>query len=315
MEKELHVILGTGPAGCWTARALVDRGLSVRAVNRSGKRPELMPAEVEMSAANVSDAAQAIAAAEGATTVYQALNPEYHQWHEFFPGLQAGALAAAKAAGAVYVSIENLYMYDSSDVMSEAALIAPVSKKGTLRQHMAEEVMAAHERGEIRAVALRSSDYYGPGVTGSAFGDMVFGNLVAGKKAQVSGSLSKPHSFAYIEDVGRAAAELGVRDDVLGRVWIAPHAPAQTQGQMVEAACRLLGVPMKATGISPMMMRLAGLFIPQAKAGVEMMYEFTKPFVVDSGRIEIELGLKPTPIEKGLSQTVDWYVRRAGKVD
>ena len=198
-------------------------------------------------------------------------------------------------------------MYDSSGVMNEDSRIAPVSKKGVLRQRMAEEVMAAHESGEIRAVALRSSDYYGPGVTGSALGDMVFGNLVAGKKAQLSGSLSQPHSFAYIEDVGRAAAELGVRDDVLGRVWIAPHAPAQTQGQMVEAACASARhCPTRMTGISPMMMRLAGLFIPQAKASVEMMYEFTKPFVVDSGRIERELGLRPTPIE-----TV-WRGRSAG---
>ena len=232
MEAELHVIFGTGPVGCWTARALVDQGLAVRAVNRSGRRPELMPADVEMRAADVSDPAAAIAAAAGAMTVYQALNPEYHQWHELFPGLQAGALAAAKAGGR-YVSIENLYMYDSSTFMTEDSRIAPVSKKGELRLRMADDVMAAHARGEVRAVALRSSDYYGPGVTGSALGELVFGRLVAGKKAQVGGSLTQPHSFAYIEDVGRAAAELGIRDDVLGRVWIAPHAPAQTQGQMV----------------------------------------------------------------------------------
>jgi nucleoside-diphosphate-sugar epimerase len=313
MERELHVIFGTGPVGCWTARALIDQGLAVRAVNRSGKRPELMPAEVELRAADAGDATQAVAVAEGATTIYQALNPEYHRWHKFFPGLQAGALAAARETGAMYVSIENLYMYDSSGVMTEDTVVAPVSTKGVLRQRMAEEVMAAHERGEIRAVALRSSDYYGPGVTGSALGDMVFGKLVAGKKAQVSGSLSEPHSFAYIEDVGRAAAELGVRDDVFGRVWIAPHASAQTQGQMVEAACVLLGIPNRATAISPMMMRVAGLFIPQAKAGVEMMYEFTKPFVVDSGRIERDLGLRPTPIEMGVARTVNWYVQRAGK--
>lgn len=313
MEKELHVILGAGPVGCWTARALVDQGLSVRAVNRSGKRPELMPAEVEMRAADVSDTSQAIAAAEGAATVYQALNPEYHQWHEFFPGLQAGALAAARATGAVYVSVENLYMYDSSGVIREDSPIAPVSKKGALRQRMAEEVMTAHERGEVRAVALRSSDYYGPGVTGSAMGEMVFANLAAGKKARVYGSLSQPHSFAYIEDVGRAAAELGMRDDVLGRVWIAPHAAARTQGQMVKTACDLLGIPAMMTGISTTMMRLAGLFVPQARAGVEMMYEFTKPFVVDSGRSERDLGLHSTPIELGLERTVQWYAAQAAR--
>jgi len=307
MKAELQVIFGTGPVGCWTARALVDQGLAVRAVNRGGRRPELMPAEVEMRAADVSDPAAAIAAAGGATTVYQALNPEYHQWHEFFPGLQAGALAAAKASGAVYVSIENLYMYDSSTVITEDSRIAPVSKKGELRRHMADDVMAAYARGEVRAVALRSSDYYGPGVTGSALGELVFGRLVAGKKAQVGGSLTQPHSFAYIEDVGRAAAELGIRDDVLGRVWIAPHAPAQTQGQMVSAACELLGIPAAVSAVSPLMMRLVGLFVPGARASVEMMYEFTKPFVVDSSRIESELGLRATPADVALERTVEWY--------
>jgi nucleoside-diphosphate-sugar epimerase len=202
-------------------------------------------------------------------------------------------------------------MYDSSAVMTEDSAIAPVSKKGALRQRMAEDVMDAHARGEIRAAALRSSDYYGPGVTGSALGDMVFGRLVAGKEAQVSGSLSQPHSFAYIEDVGRAAAELGIRGGVLGRAWIAPHASARTQGQMVEAACGALGIPPRMTSIAPMMMHLAGLFIPQAKAGVEMMYEFTKPFVVDSGRIERELGLRATPIETGIERTVRWYAEHA----
>ncbi len=38
-----------------------------------------------------------------------------------------------------------------------------------------------------------------------------------------------------------------------------------------------------------------------------MMYEFTKPFVVDSSRIERELGLTATPAEAALQRTVSWY--------
>ena len=83
-----HVIFGTGPVGCWTARSLVDRGLPVRAVNRSGLRPALLPAEVDLVAADAGDPAQALRAAEGAATVYQALNPPYEKWHDLFPGLQ-----------------------------------------------------------------------------------------------------------------------------------------------------------------------------------------------------------------------------------
>src|SRR3972149_9564744 len=106
--------------------------------------------------------------------------------------------------------------------ITEDSPIAPVSKKGALRQKVAEEVMALRSRGEVRAVALRSSDYYGPGVVGSALGEMVFGNLVAGKKAQISGSAGMLHSFAYIEDVGHAAAGPGTKGTPLGRGWVRP---------------------------------------------------------------------------------------------
>ena len=198
-------------------------------------------------------------------------------------------------------------MYDSSKPMTEASPVAPVSRKGALRQKMAEEVMAAHARGEVRTTALRSSDYYGPGVLGSALGERVFGNLVAGKKAQLSGSTKMAHSFAYIEDVGLAAAALGTHDKALGQVWIAPHAPARTQDQMVEEACRVLGVEPRISAVSPLMMRVVGLFIPAARASVEMMYEFTAPFVVDSSRIEREFSLSATPIPAAIERTIAWY--------
>lgn len=309
---ELHVVFGTGPVGCWTARALRDQGHEVRVVNRRGTRPALMPGDVDVVAADVSDGAAATAAARGAGVVYQALNPPYHRWHQLFPALQAGALGAARAAGARYVSIENLYMYDASRPITEDSRIAPVSRKGMLRQRMSEAVMAAQGQGEVQAAALRSSDYYGPGVLGSALGELVFGNLVVGAKAQIGGSARVPHSFAYIEDVGRAAAVLGTSDTAWGRVWIAPHAPATTQGEMVALACRALGTETRLRVISPLKMRLAGLFIPGARATVEMMYEFTAPFVVDSSRMERVFGLTPTPIRTGIERTVSWYRARQG---
>lgn len=307
MPQQTHIIFGTGPVGCWTAHALRGLNILVRAVNRSGKRPDLMPDDVEVVTADVSDPQQAIEAARGATVVYQALNPPYHQWHKYFPGLQAGTMVAAKAAQARYVSIENLYMYDPSKPMMEESPIVPKSKKGKLRAKMAEEVMAAHQRGEIRAAALRSSDYYGPGVLGSALGEMIFGNLVAGKKAQIGGSAVMPHSFAYIEDVGKAAAILGTREEALGEVWIAPHAPALSQGEVVEMACQMLEIEPRISVISPMMMRLAGLFVPEARATVEMMYEFTEPFVVDSRKFEQVFQANATSIEEGVRKTVIWY--------
>jgi len=65
----LHVIFGTGPAGCWTARALCGLGMPVRAVNRSGRRPALLPDGVQLGAADLTDPQRALAAAKGAAAL------------------------------------------------------------------------------------------------------------------------------------------------------------------------------------------------------------------------------------------------------
>ena len=310
MSNQLHVIFGSGPVGCWIARSLRTMGKNVRAVNRSGRRPALMPDDVEILAADVLNQRQAVRAADGAAVVYQALNPPYHRWAELFPALQSGVVAAAKSCGARYVSIENLYMYDPAGTINEQSPVKPQSGKGMLRAAMAERIMALHKSGEIQVTALRASDYYGPGVLQSVMGERVFANLAAGKKAQIIGNADVPHSWAYIEDVGAAAAILGTREDSWGRVWIVPHAAAKTQREMVDTAGQYLGISPKLTVITPRLMRLAGLFNPQARASVEMMYQFMHSFIVDGSQIQQAFQLKPTTIETGIARTADWFRER-----
>lgn len=307
MGSKPHLILGTGPVGCWIATELRTRTIEVRAVNRSGKRPPMMPSETEVVAANIADVQEAIAVARDASVIYQAMNPPYHEWPKYFPGLQAGALAAAKATGARYVSIENLYMYDTAPPITEQSRVSPRSTKGVLRAAMADELRSAHERGEVQVTSLRSSDYYGPGVRASAMGERVFGPLLDHGKPQLLGSADTPHSFAYIEDVGRAAVTIAMRDEALGKVWIAPHAPPVTQGEIVRMACALLGTTPSYSVLSATMLRMAGIFIPGARANVEMMYEFVEPFIVDSSMINATFGLQPTPLAEGVRETLDWY--------
>jgi nucleoside-diphosphate-sugar epimerase len=76
---------------------------------------------------------------------------------------------------------------------------------------------------------------------------------------------------------------------------------------MVEEACQVLGVEPRISAVSPLMMRVVGLFVPAARASVEMMYEFTAPFVVDSSRIEREFSLSATPIPAAIERTIEWY--------
>ena len=106
MDAVDHVVLGAGAVGMAVAEALARRGESVRVVNRSGLREPV--AGVQSVAGDVSDPAFAASATHGARVVYQALNPPYHRWAQEFPGLQAAAIAAAQAAGARLVVMDNV---------------------------------------------------------------------------------------------------------------------------------------------------------------------------------------------------------------
>jgi len=55
------------------------------------------------------------------------------------------------------------------------------------------------------------------------------------------------------------------------------------------------------------MMRIGGLFIPEAKEQVEMMYEFEQPFIVDSNKFEKTFDMKATPMREAIKETVAWY--------
>jgi nucleoside-diphosphate-sugar epimerase len=314
--SDLHVIFGTGPAGTRIAAALAAKGLRVRAVNRSGMRPEFMPADVEVVAVtDASDPAQATTAAEGASVVYQALNPPYQRWAELFPPLQRSVIAAAQAAGARYVSLENLYGLGLvRGPITELSPMLPNSRKGTVRAAMAEELRAVRARGDLEVAIGRSSDYYGPGVINSAMGAMIFEPLVAGKKVSLVGSADVLHSYAFIDDVGRALATLGTSDAAFGRVWNLPHAPALTGRETLAPAFAAAGLPEKVGSIGPVKMRVGAIFMPVARESVEMLYEFTEPFVVDSSRFEREFGWSATPIDEGMTATVEWFRAKASAV-
>jgi hypothetical protein len=68
------------------------------------------------------------------------------------------------------------------------------------------------------------------------------------------------------------------------------------------------------TGLNKMMMTLGGLFIPAAREGVEMMYEFDKPFIADHRQFMQAFGQdfgEPTPHAEAIKRTVAWYKANA----
>lgn len=311
-HADLHVVFGTGPLGKAVIKELHHQGKVVRAVNRSGQAA--LPEGVEIVAADAYQADAAREAAQGASVVYQCAQPAYHQWEALFPSLQASILDASAHHGARFVAGENLYMYgEVNGKISEDLPFRPTTRKGQIRARMAEAVLEAHHSGKVRTAAARGSDFYGPMVLDSTLGERVFLPLIRGKKASLIGKLDLPHTYTYVHDFGKAMVILGTQDSALGQAWHVPNPPTLTQRELVTIAAQLAGTPAQMSGMGRLMMSLGGLFIPEARETVEMMYEFEKPFVVDDSKFRDAFGDIDTPHEQGLRATIEWYRAFAAK--
>jgi nucleoside-diphosphate-sugar epimerase len=305
-----HVILGTGAIGRAIAEELVKRGESVRLVNRSGKMEEI-PAGAEVKAADLYDQTQVRELTRGAKVVYQAAQPNYHEWVEKFPSFQNSILDGLTGGNAKLVLVENLYMYGDTNgrPMTEDMPHNAHTRKGKVRSEISKAAFEAHRTGKLRVTAGRGSDFFGAwGLPTAAMGERTFYPLLNGKPAQLVGDIDAPHTHTYIADFGKALVILGERDEADGQAWHVPNDnPRVTQREMVNMIAEEAGVAAKTSAMGKGMMRFGGLFIPAAKEMVEMMYEFGKPFVVDSSRFENTFGMKATPMREAIKATVAWY--------
>lgn len=305
-DKTMHVIFGTGALGRSVMRALLKRGARVRMVNRSGTAN--VPAGVEVAAADAYDAGQTRAVTEDAAVVYQCAAPRYSEWVDRFPALQGSIMNGAMANGAKFIVGENVYMYGAvAGPIHEALPYSAHTRKGQVRGQMACDVLAAHQRGDVRAALVRGSDFFGPHVGLSALGESVFRPALAGKAAQAIGDVDQPHSYTFIDDFGEALVTVAAHDDALGQAWHVPNTPAKTTREIIGMIYAETGHPPKISAVSKWMLRLAGLFSPDAGEMVEMFYEFDRPFIVDGGKFETRFGVSATPLSESIAQTVAWY--------
>jgi nucleoside-diphosphate-sugar epimerase len=311
-NNELHVIFGTGPVGMSVLDALLAEGKRVRLVNRSGRAS--VPASVQIMPGDASDPAFTRKACAGAAVVYQCLNPAYTKWAELFPPLQAGVVAGAAAAGAKYVSMDNLYMYGSTGGkrLVETLPYAAQTRKGKVRAAMAESLLAAHRQGKVRVAIGRAADFFGPHVKTSAMGERVFPPAMAGKSIQLLGNPDLLHTFTYMPDIGRALVILGEREEALGQVWHLPNSETVTTRQFVEMIGSAVGKPVKIQTAPKILLQAIGLFNPTLREVAEMVYQFEEPFVVDHSKFTQAFGKLATPLPEALATTVAWWQKEVG---
>lgn len=305
-QNEFHVIFGTGALGKWTARELVRLGKKVRMVSHSGKADSRIPVEVEVVQGDAYETKHNIEITKGATAVYQCAQPQYHEWAEKFPPMQKAVLDAAAANGAKFIVGDNLYMYGDTNgqPICEDMPYQPHTKKGKVRAEMATAVMEAHRAGKVHAAIGRASNFFGPDDT--AVTDYAIRPALAGKSINLLGRTDQPHTFSYVADFGKLLATLGTREEALGQIWFTPSPAPVTQVELVALMEEELGHKVKFMAAGKIMMSMLGLFIPALRESVEMLYEWDKPFIMDSSKAQKVFGLRPTSLRDSMHATIEW---------
>lgn len=289
-----HVIVGAGAVGSAVAGLLADRGEHVRVISRRGTGPE-HPA-IERVAADATDAERLTELSAGAAALYNCANPQYHQWFTDWPPLAAALLTAAERSGAVLATMSNVYGYGPVDgPISQKTPLAATHPKLRLRTQMWQDALDAHQAGRIRTTEVRASDYI---EQNSLLSTAIGKQLLAGSRAYSPWPLDVPHSWTSISDCARALVTVAADERSFGQAWLVPTNPALTVRQLATRFAEVNGAPAaRLTAIPYPVMWSAGLFSPLIRELRTTRYQFTAPFVLDSGATTQMFGLVPTPLD------------------
>lgn len=315
MASRTHVVIGSGPVGSALALLLAAEGEVVSVVTRSGGGPR--HPRIDSVATDAADPAALAAVTARADVVYNCANPgAYTRWEKDWPPLAAAILHAAESAGAVLVTAGNLYGYGRVDrAMARDTPLRPSDHKGALRVRMWEEALAAHEAGRVRVAEARASDYIGPAVPPSHGLLPIYASAtLADRPAWVFADPDVPHSWTAVDDVARTLAVLGEDERAWGKAWIVPTNPPRTTRETLAELSAAVGArPPRLRRIPRWALSAGGAVVPLLREVGGVLYQFDRPFVVDSAETTDVFGLAPTPWDEVVDATARAWRERVAE--
>ncbi|HRX11230.1 MAG TPA: NAD-dependent epimerase/dehydratase family protein [Draconibacterium sp.] len=228
-------------------------------------------------------------------------------WQQQWSVVMKNTIEACKKHKTKLVFFDNIYMYHPGKLnpMTEETEVSPSSKKGKVRAEIAQMILDEMNSGALKAMIVRSADFYGPGIKNSVFNEVVFKNLKKGKKANWFCSVDYLHNFTFTPDAAKATTLLGNTESAYGQIWHLPTASPITMKQWIEKVANELGVKPKTQIASKFIVQIMGLFNPIMKEFVEMLYQYDRDYNFDSTKFENTFNIKPTPIDEGISQIIN----------
>lgn len=174
-----------------------------------------------------------------------------------------------------------------------------MSKKGQVRAAALRTLADASARG-LTVTTARSADFYGPGAATSVFNTFALNRIAAGNDGTWLVDADQPHSLSYTPDLGNALAILGSAHAARGGVWHLPTSALTGREYIALAA----GPRARTRVMGRSTMRIGALFSTAARETLEMAYQYTAPYVLDSRPFEATFGVDPTPVAEGIEASL-----------
>lgn len=303
-----QTILGAGGAiGIELAKALTTYTSDIRLVSRNPKKvnpdDELFPADLS----NREDVFKAIA---GSEIVYVTVGFAYNSkvWQKVWPPFINNVIDACLQHDTKLVFFDNVYAIGGDNVnhITEESPISPSSKKGDIRAELDMLILDAIEKRKLKAIIARSADFFSAVKGNSMVMNLIYDNLIKGKKAQWLGDARKIHSISYTPDLARGTAMLGNTPDAYNQIWNLPTDSEKITGEgWVNLFAKEMNTSNKYQVLPNWLLKVLGLFIPVMKELPEMNYQYDRDYFFDSSKFNKRFNYTPTKNAIAVKQTVE----------
>lgn len=306
MKKAL--ILGaSGGMGFALTEEHINRGYEVIAFARTKQKLDQLfnHEKIKIVSGDALNQAELLHAATDVDIIFHSVNVPYQHWSKQLLPMMDNVLAVAKQTGARVAIVDNIYAYGSNpgQLVTEKTNKQPHTKKGKIRLQL-ETLANNYQKDGVASLFAHFPDFYGPNANNTMLG-VTIDSALKGKRPMFVGRLDVKREYIYTRDGAKALVHLAENEACYGQHWNVPATSAISGHELLSILQTLTGNNKKPFVVTPLIIRLMGLFNPFMREMNEMMYLTEEPVVLSGEKYESVIGEVPkTPYDKGLGEVI-----------
>lgn len=313
-----QTILGAGGSiGIELAKALKQYTTDIRLVNRN---PVKVNPTDNLFSADLTNRKEIFKATEGSAITYVTIGFPYKKkvWEKNWMPFMQNVIAACLEYDSKLVFFDNVYAVGANHIshITENSPITPTSKKGEIRAEVDRLILESIEKDKLNAIIARAPDFFGgTAKANSIVINMVYDNLVKGKKAQWFCNAKVVHSMGYVPDLSKGTALLGNTPQAFGQIWNLPTDQQRITGEeWINLFASSMGTSNKYRVLPDWLIKSIGFFIPVMGELAEMNYQYDRDYYFDSTKFNTYFNYKPTSNAEAVKQAVE-QLKNSDKTD